>query len=1319
MKGDRHYVLTIFIMSCILAIMILPGFSSAATINVGTGQTYVTLEDAVKGSSDGDTLQLSSNIDVTRTAGNLTAIDKTLTLLNPTDNQYSINMNGTIAFSGSGKTITFFNNIPFVYDTTVPLASFRNASLFEITATGFTTDVGSQRPSLNTGSFTGTAINISGNSNTISRMPGVSSATGLSIVLNISGSNNDLDFGSTDLKTTANNGKAIDLVGNFNTIKIDSKNRLNGPGGKIWIESTATGNTISEVTSSTYSLPSLSIYNGTNAKTTNSWYFFNASWAPAGGNRNLTIAVSQAFALSGNVTFKAGFSNITGQSTDFLSNSSQSLSSTGYAGGILTNDTRSLRFNSISTIIPLSVTYGNNTYQSNSTQTNLGYVTLLNFNPYNSLPDKNFNATATTNWSTIQDFSAAPNVTFVIENPATHTPLGNISFNQNIDLLDSTLISTGLQSMGQNLNISTTGNSTNLSVTSSGLSVFNKPATITVYPTGFTFFGKRDINITVIPDGSSSPTTLFDHNSWINRAGYVDNSANVTVGSSSISLPVLHFSRYDFSLTANTSPITISLGPGGDFSTLEEALLSAGGARENDTLSLNLNSDIYVTKTAGNLTFIDKTLNLTSNGNKILVNGTIAFNGTGKAWTYTDAAWFSYNNPSAAPLRNNSLIEIPGSSNFFNGTMPTIDAGSFSGTGVNITGNSNTLNAMWNISGSAMPIVVNLTGSSNTMNIAGNLTTTRTIPNGIAVNLLGNTNTLTLNSQNLSAPGGRIWIGSTATGNTISDSGFIFPNIYLYNGTSVKSTTAWYFFNASWSPSGRNQNPVINVSQTIPLAGNVSLISRFVNVTGQSTDLARNTSLALTTTGLAGGNIFNDTSALKFNSVSAIVPVNLSFGDNTYAGSYQQKSLGSVTVLNFNPVNSLPAKNFNVTRTTNWSFVSDFTAARNLTFVIEEPSAHTLLGNISYNQDLDLTDPAIGTGLSALSSNLNMAAAGNSINLNVANTHQAFNKSATLTVYPTGFAFSSGSDIKITATTDSGTPTVLFNNGVWLNRAGFVDANNNVTIGSGNITLPVLHFSKFDFDQSTGGGGGGSTGGEGAGGGSSAGAPSSGIGTVTVNTQGSSAITQVEVTGVGVENIIVGAWAFNILPSSVTPATTAVYQYIAVIPNQYTEISNAIISFSVQKSWLEKNGYTKYDMTIMRYSDGVWTPLPTVIVGEDLDFVKYQATSPGLSHFAIVYMKDAAVQAPVNVTATQTPVSTITVNVTETQILASMVTGKVTETQTPASTIPVNAVPAQSTREVSPTTQKTPGFNTPIAIAAAVSACGGAWVASRKKRMYR
>jgi hypothetical protein len=62
---------------------------------------------------------------------------------------------------------------------------------------------------------------------------------------------------------------------------------------------------------------------------------------------------------------------------------------------------------------------------------------------------------------------------------------------------------------------------------------------------------------------------------------------------------------------------------------------------------------------------------------------------------------------------------------------------------------------------------------------------------------------------------------------------------------------------------------------------------------------------------------------------------------------------------------------------------------------------------------------------------------------------QAFNKTAVLTVYPTGFTFTSGADIQIIATTDAGGATVLYNKGVWLDRAGFVAPGDDLSVGNG------------------------------------------------------------------------------------------------------------------------------------------------------------------------------------------------------------------------------------------------------------------------------
>ena len=101
----------------------------------------------------------------------------------------------------------------------------------------------------------------------------------------------------------------------------------------------------------------------------------------------------------------------------------------------------------------------------------------------------------------------------------------------------------------------------------------------------------------------------------------------------------------------------------------------------------------------------------------------------------------------------------------------------------------------------------------------------------------------------------------------------------------------------------------------------------------------------------------------------------MSIGNNTYLDKNGKTvstpgSLGYVTVLDFNPAYSLPGENFNSTRTTDWSSIPDFSAAHNLTFVIENPATHTLLGNISYNQDLNLLTSGIDSGLAVLGNNL-------------------------------------------------------------------------------------------------------------------------------------------------------------------------------------------------------------------------------------------------------------------------------------------------------------------------------------------------------------
>jgi PKD repeat protein len=602
MKQPCHHTFPVIVLICLVSIAIIPGICSGAIKITGPGTIYPTLENAVAAASSGQTLQLISDTPVTLTPGNITYLSKSLRIQqNITGTQYTIFMNGTIEFNGTSQTYTLIpqgttKSLVFSYDPTGP-ATFRNNSLFEITGSSNTFSVSEPHPHLVAGAFTGTGLNLMGTANSLNSWiaetedaGGNSYVSHLSKVVNLAGTYNSIsDAQSCEMNTDG--GVGLYVSGSFNgapgsptatlngqdspPLQIDTGQITSASGGKIYIAPSTNGNAIQDSAFDLTSTHPIYIYNGTTAGTRTSWYFFNSSWSPSGGNRKPTIDASQwTFPFSGNVSLVAGFSNITGQSTSIVSNSSLSLNSaTGKSGGILTNDTSSLEFHEISAVVPVGMSIGNNTFTDTSGNTvsavgSLGYVTIMNFNPYYSVPNENFNSSRTTDWSSITDFAAARNLTFVIEKPATHTLLGNISYNQDINLL-APGIDSGLAVLGNNLAISSSGNSTNFTMTNSALnSAFNKSATIIVYPADFPFNSGTDLNITATTDSGVS-TVLYNHGVWVNRAGFVSSSQDIAViSNSSITLPVLHFSRYDFSAavpivsftaspTSGTAPLTV------------------------------------------------------------------------------------------------------------------------------------------------------------------------------------------------------------------------------------------------------------------------------------------------------------------------------------------------------------------------------------------------------------------------------------------------------------------------------------------------------------------------------------------------------------------------------------------------------------------------------------------------------------------------------------------------------------------------------------------------------------------------------------------
>lgn len=81
-----------------------------------------------------------------------------------------------------------------------------------------------------------------------------------------------------------------------------------------------------------------------------------------------------------------------------------------------------------------------------------------------------------------------------------------------------------------------------------------------------------------------------------------------------------------------------------------------------------------------------------------------------------------------------------------------------------------------------------------------------------------------------------------------------------------------------------------------------------------------------------------------------------------------------------------------------------------------------------------------------------------------------------------------------------------------------------------------------------------------------------------------------------------------------------------------SDIEWAVINFAVNKSWLDLNNLSKYSVRLERYSTS-WEELKTEILSESASHVFYNATSPGLSVFAITASKPSA---PVTVQKNET-----------------------------------------------------------------------------------
>jgi PGF-pre-PGF domain-containing protein len=96
-------------------------------------------------------------------------------------------------------------------------------------------------------------------------------------------------------------------------------------------------------------------------------------------------------------------------------------------------------------------------------------------------------------------------------------------------------------------------------------------------------------------------------------------------------------------------------------------------------------------------------------------------------------------------------------------------------------------------------------------------------------------------------------------------------------------------------------------------------------------------------------------------------------------------------------------------------------------------------------------------------------------------------------------------------------------------------------------------------------------------------------------------------------------------PEGVTELQTDVATYIFLnleitseglsVPS--TDMESLKIKFKVETSWMEDNNIDQSSIMLVRYNDG-WEELTTTKISEDDNYVYYEATTPGLSTFAIV-----------------------------------------------------------------------------------------------------
>jgi len=114
-----------------------------------------------------------------------------------------------------------------------------------------------------------------------------------------------------------------------------------------------------------------------------------------------------------------------------------------------------------------------------------------------------------------------------------------------------------------------------------------------------------------------------------------------------------------------------------------------------------------------------------------------------------------------------------------------------------------------------------------------------------------------------------------------------------------------------------------------------------------------------------------------------------------------------------------------------------------------------------------------------------------------------------------------------------------------------------------------------------------------------------------------------------VSNVKITATKLDARPGTlVSDAPGVVNQYLSIDKVNISEadIEKVTMDFKVEKAWIESNKIDESTVSLYRYANDVWNKLETVKVSDDSASIYYQATSPGLSVFAVAGKSKTAPQ---------------------------------------------------------------------------------------------